>query len=520
MKLMSLDVGTKRIGVAKADSNVRIAVPYSAILVDGNEFTKIASLARAWSIDGFVIGLPRNSQGVETAQSAYVRKFAQRLKTVIPGAKICFQDESLTSVEAESRLKNRKKGYSKGDIDSEAATIILQDFLEEHAGRTAPVKTTTKAVAAKRASIKARKPHKLLISLIVLALLIIAAGVGGWLYYQSNLNPVVASTECGEDDTEAALCRPIIFAISEGDSINIVASNLENAGLIRNALVFQIYYRLNYSDQTVKPGEYELNKTMTPENIINQLTAGQDNVFSFTVLPGETLSDIRTRLLEAGYDSAEIDAAFSADYSDRDYAWIFAGRPEGASLEGYLYGETYEFFKDDSAEVIISRMLEEFASVAQENNLEALFNEHGLNLYQGITLASIVQKEANNSTDQAKVAQVFYNRLGGGWVLGSDVTVQYALDLVDPDRTTYTDNATALTIDSPYNTRLYPGLPYGPISNPGLSALIATANPDTSANGFWYFLTGDDGMMYYSSTEEEHQSNIVSHCQDLCNVAL
>ena len=259
---------------------------------------------------------------------------------------------------------------------------------------------------------------------------------------------------------------------------------------------------------------------MTPENIINQLTAGQDNVFSFTVLPGETLSDIRTRLLEAGYDSAEIDAAFSADYSDRDYAWIFAGRPEGASLEGYLYGETYEFFKDDSAEVIISRMLEEFASVAQENNLETLFNEHGLNLYQGITLASIVQKEANNSTDQAKVAQVFYNRLGAGWVLGSDVTVQYALDLVDPDRTTYTDNATALTIDSPYNTRLYPGLPYGPISNPGISALIATANPDTSANGFWYFLTGDDGVMYYSSTEEEHQSNIVSHCQDLCNVAL
>ena len=113
MKLIALDVGTKRIGVAKADSAVRIAIPYSAVEVDGNEFKKIASLARAWDINSFVIGLPRNSKGEETAQSKYVRKFAQVLKSEISGAKICFQDESLTSVEAEKRLKNRKKGYKK-----------------------------------------------------------------------------------------------------------------------------------------------------------------------------------------------------------------------------------------------------------------------------------------------------------------------------------------------------------------------------------------------------------------------
>ena len=113
MKLIALDVGTKRIGVAKADTSVRIAVPYSAVEVDGNEFKKIASLARAWDINSFVLGLPRNNQGEETEQSRYVRDFAAQLKRAIPGAKVCFQDESLTSVEAEKRLKIRKKGYKR-----------------------------------------------------------------------------------------------------------------------------------------------------------------------------------------------------------------------------------------------------------------------------------------------------------------------------------------------------------------------------------------------------------------------
>ena len=131
MNLMALDVGTKRIGVAKADSKVRVAIPYTAIEVnDGQECQKIASLIKAWGVDGLVIGLPRSNEGRETKQSAYVRQFASQLRSYVPDVKICFQDESLTSVEAEKRLKGRKKAYTKGDIDSEAAVIILQDFLD------------------------------------------------------------------------------------------------------------------------------------------------------------------------------------------------------------------------------------------------------------------------------------------------------------------------------------------------------------------------------------------------------
>lgn len=205
MKLIALDVGTKRIGVAKADSKVRIAIPYSAVEVDGTEFQKIASLARAWDIDSFVIGLPRNSQGQETEQSRYVRQFARDLKKSIPSAKICFQDESLTSVEAEKRLKNRKKGYKKGDIDSEAATIILQDFLEEKTG-----KSTTRAASTHRKSVKAAKPHRFATAIIAILVLLGLLGGAAFGYYKYNSRPV-SEINCAEVDADE--CDDTVFAV-------------------------------------------------------------------------------------------------------------------------------------------------------------------------------------------------------------------------------------------------------------------------------------------------------------------
>ncbi len=120
----------------------------------------------------------------------------------------------------------------------------------------------------------------------------------------------------------------------------------------------------------------------------------------------------------------------------------------------------------------------------------------------------------------AKVAQIFYNRLDAGMNLGSDVTASYAADLIDPDRTIYTDNISILDIDSPYNTRKNPGLPYGPIANPSVSALEAVANPDGSLSDMFFFLTGDDGKMYYAADDAGHQANIQNYCQKMCNIAL
>lgn len=129
---IALDVGEKRIGVAVADDSVRIAVPFTTLAVDGKEIAAIAELAIKENADTIVIGYPRNQQGEATAQTHYVEKFAQQLEEI--GPKLVFQDESLTSVLAEQRLIDQKRPYSKGDIDSQAASIILQDYLEANYG--------------------------------------------------------------------------------------------------------------------------------------------------------------------------------------------------------------------------------------------------------------------------------------------------------------------------------------------------------------------------------------------------
>ena len=518
MNLMALDVGTKRIGVAKADSKVRIAIPYTAIEVnEGQEFQKIASLIAAWGVDGLVIGLPRSNEGRETKQSAYVRNFAKELRAYVPDVKICFQDESLTSVEAEKRLKGRKKGYKKGDIDSEAAVIILQDFLEEKVGG----KSGTKAAAVKRKSVRGKKSHGWAGFLVTIIVLLVLAAGGAVAYYIYSLQPV-SEINCEQEGLDAGdVCENKEFAVETGEPTALVAKHLKEAGLIRDELVFRVYAQLNAHGETIKAGEYQLNKTMSVEQIFDLLKKGGDGVYSYTVLPGQTLKEVRQDLIDLGYSEEDTDAALVNHYQDADFAWIFEGMPEdNTSLEGYLYGDTYEFFKDDSAEAVVKRLLTEFADVAEQNQLKEKFAEHGLNMYQGVTLASVVQREANNAEDMAKVAQVFYNRLAANMPLGSDVTAKYAADVVDPDRTTYQDNAAIIAIDSPYNTRKYPGLPYGPIANPGLNALKAVATPDSSVSEMLFFLTGDDGMMYYNSTEEGHNQDIVDHCQELCNVKL
>ncbi len=125
---MALDVGTKRIGVALGDNQVRIAIPYGTIEVDGNEFDEIRRLIGYNDIDVLVVGYPRNQSGEATAQSRYVEEFVENLGEVPPD--IIYQDESLTSVIAEDRLKKLGKPYEKADIDSMAATIILDDYME------------------------------------------------------------------------------------------------------------------------------------------------------------------------------------------------------------------------------------------------------------------------------------------------------------------------------------------------------------------------------------------------------
>jgi len=130
--LICLDVGEKRIGVAVADLSVRIAIPYDTIVVDGDELKMIATIIQSEDADTVVVGYPRNQLGDATAQTRYVERFAKQLEPMV--STIIFQDESLTSVLAEQRLKDQGGPYTKADIDAQAAAIILQDYIESHHG--------------------------------------------------------------------------------------------------------------------------------------------------------------------------------------------------------------------------------------------------------------------------------------------------------------------------------------------------------------------------------------------------
>lgn len=470
MKILGLDVGEKRIGVAKVDTSTRIAIPVGTLDVNGSEWNEISKLCRLNNTNFLVLGMPRSNEGNETAQSAYVRNFAKTLAEKIPGVRIKFQDESLTSVVAEERLKSRKKKYEKGEIDAEAASIILQDFVENFKANASP--------------------------------------------------PSSSDITASENDNSGPLKEVSAIAKKNAEKINLnskKAMSKAKKWTIFGIPVFLIIVLLGVTG-VFKVRDYI--RWQREEYYREQEEQMKASVFSFTINPGETIFDIKKNLLNIDrggdfdhYTEAEVDAAFNANYN---FSFL-ANRPAGATLEGYLYGETHEFYSEATVEEILSKYLESMGAVISENDLVNKYAARGLSLYEGITLASIIQKEAPAS-EMSTVSQVFQTRLGYGIPLGSDVTVSYALDKVDPDRQTYVDNQSALLVDSCYNTRVHGGLPCGPISNPGLSALMSVATPTETA--YLYFLTGDDGVMYYSYTEAEHNQNIYLHCQTLCDVSL
>lgn len=585
MRIIGLDVGTKRIGVAKADTSVRIAIPNGYVLVNGQEIPEILRIARLNDTNFFVVGLPRSNDGNETAQSAYARKFADTLAASMPGARIYFQDESLTSVVAEERLKKRKKNFEKGEIDAEAASIILQDFIEHYAAKLAqnsavkipnqlvsPVTSMNQSISpattlgspevqsiinestksepesteSPRPDRSLEKPMKkvkrILLSLFILLFL---AGLFGGGYYWYSLQSV-SSANCRFDSAKAASesnekeadsnCEYQTIEVTAGESVKEIANNLKRADLIRNPMAFELYARINNLHAKLKAGKYSFRKTMSARAIAKQLVNGvvSSDVFNLTILPGTNLlgdkgksqTGIIHQFRTLGYSEEEINQALIKHYDNPVLKGLYADEtklsnpeiPAKLALEGYLYGETYQFYNHEKLENVITTILNQFNDVVVSNQLEEKFKARGFTLREGIILASIIQKEARTE-DMPGVSMVFQNRLKQGIALGSDVTATYAADITGIDRTNAT-NADILAVNSLYNTRKFPGLPPGPIAVPSKAALLAVAEPDSSKASMLYFLTGDDGLMYYSSTDAEHNQKIRDHCQKLCKVQI
>lgn len=319
--------------------------------------------------------------------------------------------------------------------------------------------------------------------------LAIAAAVSAAAWYNDALQP-----KSGDATTRNV-------SVESGATVDQVAKELEQKGVIKSATALTLYMKLN-NKAVIKTGTYLFAPNQSVAEIVSWLNDGRVGTHKITILPGKTIKEIRQGLIDGGFQAADVDLALKKKYTHP----LLADKPASATLEGYIFPETYFVTTDSTAEQLLTRTFDEFQSRIESQNLKATLATRGFTLYQGITLASIVGREVTNSVDQHQVAQVFETRLTRGMMLGSDVTYHYAADLLGVPK--------SADINSPYNTRIHTGLPPGPIANFNLGALEAVANP--SPGDYLYFVAGDDGVTHYSKTFEEHQQNIQKYCQKLC----
>jgi UPF0755 protein len=337
-----------------------------------------------------------------------------------------------------------------------------------------------------------RRFRKLIISLAVLAVLIIGGYIAGHRWYDSNLSAVSAGSS-----------QTTYFTVARGSSVDQIASDLKHDSLIRSVRAFKIYMRGRVLG-SLQAGTYTLSPSMSTPQIVSKMVEGDVAKNLITILPGKTIKQIRQTFKNAGYSDAELDSAFDpASYKDEP---IISNLPAGASLEGFLYPDSFDKQATTPAQDIIRLSLEEMQT-RLTTDITNGFTAQGLTVYQGVTLASIVLQESGSSSAQPTVAQVFLSRLKKGMMLGSDVTAFYAASLIGAGQT--------LGVDSPYNTRLHTGLPPGPIGNVTDSALQAVAHP--SGTDYLYFVAGDDGTIHFSHTEAEHEQAIKQYCTKQCS---
>jgi UPF0755 protein len=318
------------------------------------------------------------------------------------------------------------------------------------------------------------------------AFLIVIAVISVVLYmgYQNGLQPV-ATFGAAKD-----------FVIKPGERVPDIASALSTADLIRSRNAFITFVNLHGLRARIDAGTYSLSPMQSGQEIADILATGQTLTDRIVVPEGYRVAQIEQLAADHGISIASFQAALDSPHSQP----FLQSKPVSVSLEGYLFPDSYEISPQTTAADLVNTMLNTFGERVGPDYVTA-FAAEGLTLHQGLTIASIVESEVSNPTDRPIVAQIFISRLKMGMSLGSDVTAQYAADLAGVPFST--------TINSPYNTLLKPGLPPGPICNPGLNALDAVAHP--AQTSYLYFLTGKDGKTYYATTYAQHEQNIAEH---------
>lgn len=309
--------------------------------------------------------------------------------------------------------------------------------------------------------------------------------------------------------------REVSFTISQGEGTASVIDRLKQQEIIESTLLFRSYLKSKGLDTSLIAGNYSLNPSHAISEIAAKITSGDvdDSISRFTIKEGWDIFDIanefelrgiaqREELMELiGFpahhyqqdDSIPQPTDFSNEYP------ILSARPEYLSYEGYIFPDTYFIDIEAGVEPLVKKAFENLENKITDEML-ADIKKQGKTLHEILTLASVIEKEAPKG-DYAKVAGVFYNRLRDGIALQSDATVNYVTGK-QTDRPTYED----IEVDNLYNTYEYPGLPPGPISNPGIEAIRAAIYPES--HNYYYFLNPPGGgKLYYAETFEGHKRN-------------
>ncbi|NLM21162.1 MAG: endolytic transglycosylase MltG [Peptococcaceae bacterium] len=323
-----------------------------------------------------------------------------------------------------------------------------------------------------------------------LILLLVLAGAGFW--FSHNLKPVSSTAQTR------------VFVIEQGMPASKVAEELKKQNIIRNAQAFLQLCRWQKADSKLMAGMYYLSPDMSSREILETLLQGTEpEVVRITIPEGYTVEQIVNTLVNNGLGTEKEYYKAMASFSAQDYAFL-KGIPNGKNrLEGFLFPDTYFFDKKAKPRDVIDRFLQRFSrelTPETRNKLE----EMNLSIYDWVIHASIVEREAQKQEERPVIAGVFANRLRIGMPLQSCATVQYVLGEVKPVLSTEDTK-----IDSPYNTYKYPGLPPGPISNPGHASLQAVLYPEKT--DYLYFVAKQDGSHAFAVTYQQHLNNIAKY---------
>ncbi len=322
--------------------------------------------------------------------------------------------------------------------------------------------------------------RRLIILIAVLALLPVLVGGGRYAFF------VLRAT---------APPSAVTISVPTGTSFGAVARRLQRAGVVSSAAGFKLLARLRGDAEAIQAGDYRFAAAATPGQILDRLVAGDIERLQLTIPEGFSRAEIAQRLKESDFPGA---ATFLSLTTDAEF--IRSLGIEAASLEGYLFPETYTYDAHTSSQQLIKAMVAQ----GQAELTPALLTQakqHNLNRHQLLTLASIIQKEAGNNSEMPLISAVFHNRLRRGIALQADPPVIYGIKDFDGNLT-----RRHLREVTPYNTYRVAGLPPGPIASPGRAALQAAANP--VAVNYLYFVARGDGSHKFSNTLREHNAAV------------